>query len=112
MEPFLAVWRDLIHAARSLAKSRAFTVVCVLSLGIGMAPVIGIQYAFRSFTTPPPSVKTDGLVELLTMSVGPREREQRGVRDDRRRSAVGLPIPPRKSVHRRASRYGGPVGAD
>ena len=67
-----SVWRDLVHAARSLAKSRAFTAVCVLSLGIGMAPVIGIQYALRAFTTPPPSVNTDGLVELLTTSVGPR----------------------------------------
>jgi predicted permease len=66
------MWRDLLHAGKSLAKSRAFTIVCVLSLGIGMAPVIGIQYALRAFTTPPPTVNTDGLVELLTQSVGPR----------------------------------------
>jgi len=31
------IWNDLIHAARSLAKARAFTFVCVVSLGIGMA---------------------------------------------------------------------------
>jgi hypothetical protein len=39
----MPIWRDLVLAARSLAKSRAFTLVCVLSLGIGMAPVIGVQ---------------------------------------------------------------------
>jgi predicted permease len=48
--------------------------VCVLSLGIGMAPVIAIQYGSRIFTTPPPTV--DGrnpteLVELVTTQMGP-----------------------------------------
>jgi hypothetical protein len=33
-----AIWRDLRSAARSLARARAFTAVCVVSLGIGMAP--------------------------------------------------------------------------
>ncbi len=66
------VWRDLVHAARALAKSPAFTIVCVLSLGIGMAPVIAIQYGMRALTTPPPGVPADTLVELLTKQVGPR----------------------------------------
>jgi predicted permease len=66
------LYRDLVHAVRSLAKSRAFTLVCVLSLGIGMAPVIGIQYMARAFTTPPPGVSTDGLVEVITRRAGPR----------------------------------------
>jgi hypothetical protein len=30
--------RDLVHAARSLAKARSFTLVCGVALGIGMAP--------------------------------------------------------------------------
>ena len=34
------IWSDLRHAGRSLVKARAFTLVCVLTLGIGMAPVI------------------------------------------------------------------------
>ena len=38
---FRSFWRDLVHAARSLARARAFTVVCVTSLGIGMVPIIG-----------------------------------------------------------------------
>jgi putative ABC transport system permease protein len=66
------IWRDLVHAGRSLGKARAFTFVCVVTLGIGMAPVIAIQYGSRVFTTPPPSVNTEGLVELVTTQVGPR----------------------------------------
>lgn len=51
----MGIWRDLVHAGRALAKARAFTVVCVLTLGIGMAPIIAIQYWMRVFTTPPPA---------------------------------------------------------
>ena len=66
------IWNDLIHAARSLAKARAFTFVCVVSLGIGMAPVIAIPYLSRVLTITPPGVKTEGLVEIDTTRVGPR----------------------------------------
>src|SRR6188472_3336992 len=66
------IWNDLIHAGRSLAKARAFTFVCVVSLGIGMAPVIAIPYLSRILTIHPPGVKTVGLVEILTTRVGPR----------------------------------------
>jgi predicted permease len=67
------VGRDLIHAGRSLARARAFTSVCVLTLGIGMAPVIVIQLGARFFTTPPPGVDPKApteLVELVTRRVG------------------------------------------
>ncbi len=67
------IWNDLIHATRSLAKARAFTFVCVVSLGIGMAPVIFIPYISRALTIQPPGLKTDGLVEILTTRVGSRE---------------------------------------
>ena len=67
------IWRDLVHAGRSLAKARAFTLVCVVSLGIGMAPVIAIPYFSRALTIQPIGVTTDGLVEILTTPVGPRE---------------------------------------
>jgi hypothetical protein len=68
------LWRDLRYAARSLARARAFTAVCVLSLGIGMTPVIAIPYAFHVLNkaVTPRGVKTDGLVEVLTKRVGPR----------------------------------------
>jgi predicted permease len=68
-----SVWNDLIHAGRSLAKARAFTFVCVVSLGIGMAPVIAIPYLSRILTIQPPGLKTEGLVEILTTRVGSRE---------------------------------------
>ena len=69
---FNGIWRDLVHAGRSLAKARAFTFVCVISLGIGMAPVIAIPYLSQLLTIQPSGVKTEGLVEILTTRVGPR----------------------------------------
>jgi predicted permease len=73
----MGIWRDLVHAGRSLAKARAFTVVCVLTLGIGMAPIIAIQYWMRVFTTPPPGVDTERLVELVTTPMGPHRATDR-----------------------------------
>jgi predicted permease len=69
---FTGIWRDLVYAGRSLAKARAFTLVCVVSLGIGMAPVIAIPYAARLSKIPPPGVNTEGLVEVLTTPLGSR----------------------------------------
>jgi predicted permease len=75
MNMFSSLWRDLVFATRSLAKARAFTFVCVVSLGIGMAPVIAVPYASHVFNTAitPPGIRTDGLVEVFTTSLGPRE---------------------------------------
>ena len=70
---FNGIWRDLAHAGRSLAKARAFTFVCVMSLGIGMALVIAIPYWARVLRMPPAGVKTDGLVEVVTTPRGARE---------------------------------------
>jgi putative ABC transport system permease protein len=67
------IWNDLAHAARSLAQARAFTFVCVVSLGIGMVPVMAIPYVSRIFTMSPPGLKTEGLVEIITTRVGSRE---------------------------------------
>jgi putative ABC transport system permease protein len=74
---FQGIWRDLRHAGRSLAKSRAFTFVCVVSLGIGMVPVIAIPYWARVLRMPPAGVKTDGLVELVTTAHGSRDDAER-----------------------------------
>src|SRR6185503_2713595 len=70
---FTGIWRDLIHAGRSLAKARAFTFVCVVSLGIGMVPVIAIPYWARVLRMPPAGVNTDGLVQLVTTPHGSDE---------------------------------------
>ena len=66
------IWNDLHHAARSLARARGFTVVCVISLGIGMTPVLAIPHLTRIFTIPPAGVDTGRLVEVLTTPVGSR----------------------------------------
>ena len=68
-----SLWRDLVHAGLSLARARAFTLVCVVSLGIGMAPVIAIPYVSRVTKIPPAGVNTDGMVELVTRAEGPHE---------------------------------------
>lgn len=72
MELLSGIRRDLALAVRSLAKARAFTFVCVLSLGIGMTPVIAIPYGMRMFTTPPGALNTAGLVEVVSAPEGPR----------------------------------------
>jgi predicted permease len=70
------IWRDLAYAGRSLAKARAFTLVCVVSLGIGMAPVIAIPYASRVTRMAPPGVHTEQLVQLVTTSAGPHQESE------------------------------------
>ena len=70
---FTGMWRDLVHAGRSLAKARAFTVVCVVSLGIGMVPVIAIPYWARVLRMPPVGVNTAGFVQLVTTPHGSDE---------------------------------------
>src|ERR1700741_4419561 len=60
------IWSDLLFAVRALAKARAFTFVCIVSLGIGMVPVIAVPYVSRIPKIPPPGVNTDGLVEVIT----------------------------------------------
>ncbi len=70
---FTALWRDLGHAVRSLSRARAFTFVCVISLGIGMAPVIAIPYVSRLSHMQPTGVDTERFVELVTTPSGPKE---------------------------------------
>jgi predicted permease len=73
----ISSWSDLKHAGRSLAKARAFTFVCVVSLGIGMVPVIAIPHVTRIFTVAPAGVNTEGLVEVLTTRAGSRAATDR-----------------------------------
>jgi predicted permease len=73
MEMLMGIWRDVTLAVRSLAGAPAFTFVCVLSLGIGMVPVIAVPYGSRIFTMEPSGLNTDGLVEVVTTPQGPRQ---------------------------------------
>src|SRR5688572_1603521 len=66
-----SITHDLAHAVRSLAKARAFTLVCVLSLGIGMGAVVALAIFNRVITAPARGVDTDGLTELLVLPLGP-----------------------------------------
>ena len=68
---FGAIGRDLAHAVRSLLKARAFTLVCVLSLGVGIGTVMAIITVMRQLTAAPPDVKTDGFVEFVVRPIGP-----------------------------------------
>ncbi len=63
--------RDLLHAVRSLAKARAFTVVCVTSLGVGIGTVIGILTFVRAALGTPADINTTNLVELVVRPLGP-----------------------------------------
>ena len=63
--------RDLIHALRSLVKERAFTLVCVISLGIGMGAFVALVTFNRMLTAPAHGVSPDGLTELLVVPHGP-----------------------------------------
>src|SRR5262245_47468283 len=67
------IWSDLVYAARALAKAPAFAFVCIVSLGIGIVPVIAVPYLARIPSTPPPGVNTEGLVEVITSAKGSRE---------------------------------------
>ena len=61
---------DLFRAARTLVKARAFTAVCVTSLGLGMGVVIAILLLMRMVVGTPPGVDDDGLVELVIRPSG------------------------------------------
>ena len=63
--------RDLIHAARSLSKDRVFTLVCVVSLGIGMGALVALTMSGRVLTAPARGINTDALAEVLVLPEGP-----------------------------------------
>jgi putative ABC transport system permease protein len=66
-----ALRRDLAHAARSLSKDKTFSLVCVVSLGIGMGALVALATFTRAITAPARVIDTDGLTELLVLPLGP-----------------------------------------
>src|SRR5690606_22467582 len=78
LEGMQGVARDLGHAARSLARARTFTLVCLLSLGLGMGTFVALVTLFRGITSPARGIEIAGLVELLVRPQGPL-RERAGV---------------------------------
>jgi predicted permease len=71
IRPIQEMRRDLAHALRSLARDRAFALVCVISLGIGMGAFVAITTFARAITSPARGIDTNGLVELLVLPQGP-----------------------------------------
>jgi predicted permease len=71
LETIQALGKDLRHAARSLARARTFTLVCVISLGVGMGAFVALVTFTRGMTAPARGIDTNGLVELLVTPVGP-----------------------------------------
>ena len=71
LEALHSIRRDLAHAVRSLAKERAFALVCVISLGIGMGAFVALVTFTRAITAPARGINTNGLTELLVLPLGP-----------------------------------------
>jgi predicted permease len=71
LEALHSISRDLVHAARSLAKDRGFTLVCVISLGIGIGALVALATFTRSIMAPARVINTDGLTEVLVLPLGP-----------------------------------------
>jgi predicted permease len=61
---------DLLHAARTLSRARAFTAVCVVSLGLGMGVVMAILLLIRMVFSTPPYVDRAHLAELVVRPSG------------------------------------------
>jgi predicted permease len=79
LEALQGVRKDLRHAARSLARARAFTLVCLISLGVGMGAFVALVTFYRAITSPARLIETNGLVEVLVAPLGPL-RAKAGVR--------------------------------
>src|SRR5688500_4618005 len=71
LEALASMRRDLVHAARSLAKDRGFALVCVISLGIGMGALVALATFGRALMAPARGINTNGLAELLVLPEGP-----------------------------------------
>jgi predicted permease len=71
VETMQGVGKDFRHAARSLTRARVFTLVCLVSLGVGMGSFVAMVTFFRAMTSPARLIDTTGFVELLVRPVGP-----------------------------------------
>jgi predicted permease len=71
LETLRSLGRDLAHAFRSLSKERAFTLVCVISLGIGIGAFVALVTFNRAIKAPARVINTEGLAEILVLPNGP-----------------------------------------
>ena len=68
---FSGFGRDLTYAVRALAKARTFSIVCVVSLGLGLGVVFSISMFLRLLFATPPGISADDLVEVVVTPLGP-----------------------------------------
>jgi putative ABC transport system permease protein len=68
---FDSLKRDLSHAVRSLSKDRAFALVCIISLGIGIGAMVALATFTRMLLSPARGIDPHGLVEVLVLPQGP-----------------------------------------
>jgi predicted permease len=66
----ISYFSELRHAARALVRARAFTAVCVTSLGLGMGVVMGVLLFLQFVLGTPPGIDEDELVELVIRPTG------------------------------------------
>src|SRR4029453_19315972 len=68
---FDTIARDLAHALRSLLKERGFTLICVISLGIGIGAMLALITFTRAITLAAHGINVSGLAEVLVLPQGP-----------------------------------------
>jgi predicted permease len=77
-----SIWRDLVYAARSFARSPGFTAVAVLTLGLGIAANTAIFSVVYAVLLKPLPYKDSGRMVRLFMNAPPSEspskRQYRG----------------------------------
>jgi putative ABC transport system permease protein len=71
LDTLSSIRRDLTHALRSLSKERGFSLVCIVSLGIGIGAFVALLTFGRAITSPARLINTAGLTELLVLPQGP-----------------------------------------
>ena len=87
---------DFRHAARTLLRGRAFTAVCVVSLGLGMGVVIAILLLMRMVFATPPGVEPEGAWPNSSFVRAGQLRAQAGAGDHRHLVLSRLPRRPRR----------------
>jgi hypothetical protein len=70
LETARSAGRDFTHALRALFKARGFTVICVVSLGIGMGAVAALATFNRAIMSPAHGINTENLAEVLVLPEG------------------------------------------
>ena len=69
----LGLGRDLVHAARSLARSWTYSLVSLVSLAAGLGTTLAIMTLFRVTMEAPFDLDQEGLVEVLPTEEGQLE---------------------------------------